>query len=254
MILQVDGLNFRYNSVPVIRDVALSVHEGEILSILGPNGAGKTTLLKCLNRVLSPQRGPRGGTVLIDGQDAREMSRGKIARKMGWVPQRGEVSRMKVYDLILLGRKPHFKWSPGKEDHRQTMEAIRMMGIEHLSLRYADELSGGEFQMVQIARAMAQDPRAVLFDEPTSSLDISNQHRLMAKIQSLIHAAPRAAVMSMHDINLALRYSDKFLLLKEGRICAAGGREIISPAAIREVYAMEAQVVDAGGHPTVIPI
>jgi len=250
MILQVDGLNFRYKSVPIIRDVALSVHEGEILSILGPNGAGKTTLLKCLNRVLSP----RGGTVLIDGKDAREMSRRKIARKMGWVPQQGEVSSIKVYDLILLGRKPHFKWSPGKEDHRQAMEALRMLGLEHLSLRYADEISGGEFQLVQIARAMAQEPRAILFDEPTSSLDISNQHRLMGKIQSLIHATPRAAVMSMHDINLALRYSDKFLLLKNGRIYAAGGREIISPAALREVYAMDAQVVEAGGHPTVIPI
>ena len=250
MILQVDGLNFRYKSVPIIRDVALSVHEGEILSILGPNGAGKTTLLKCLNRVLSP----RGGTVLIDGKDAREMSRRKIARKMGWVPQQGEVSSIKVYDLILLGRKPHFKWSPGKEDHRQAMEALRMLGLEHLSLRYADEISGGEFQLVQIARAMAQEPRAILFDEPTSSLDISNQHRLMGKIQSLIHATPRAAVMSMHDINLALRYSDKFLLLKDGHIHAAGGREIISPAALREVYAMDAQVVEAGGHPTVIPI
>ena len=250
MILQVDGLNFRYKSVPIIRDVALTVHEGEILSILGPNGAGKTTLLKCLNRVLAP----RGGTVLIDGKDTREMSRRKIARKMGWVPQQGEVSSIKVYDLILLGRKPHFKWSPGRNDHRQAMEAIRMLGLEHLSLRYADEISGGEFQLVQIARAMAQEPRAVLCDEPTSSLDISNQHRLMGKIQSLIHATPRAAVMSMHDINLALRYSDKFLLLKEGRIWAAGNREIVSPTAIRAVYNMDAHIVEAGGYPTGIPI
>jgi len=250
MILQVDGLNFRYKSVPIIRDVALTVYEGEILSILGPNGAGKTTLLKCLNRVLAP----RGGTVLIDGKDTREMSRRKIAGKMGWVPQQGEVSSIKVYDLILLGRKPHFKWSPGRNDHRQAMEAIRMLGLEHLSLRYADEISGGEFQLVQIARAMAQEPRAVLCDEPTSSLDISNQHRLMGKIQSLIHATPRAAVMSMHDINLALRYSDKFLLLKEGRIWAAGDREIVSPTAIRAVYNMDAHIVEAGGYPTVIPI
>lgn len=249
MILQVDGLNFRYNSVPVIRDASLSVREGEVLSILGPNGAGKTTLLKCLNQVLTP----RGGTVLIDGRDAREMSRNTRARKMGWVPQRGEVSRMKVYDLILLGRKPHFRWSPGRNDHRQAMEAIRMLGLEQLSLRYADEISGGEFQLVQIARAMAQEPRAVLFDEPTSSLDISNQHHLMGKIQSIIHAAPRAAVMTMHDINLALRYSDKFLLLKEGRIWAAGGREIISPAAIRAVYNMDAHIVEAEGHTLVIP-
>ncbi len=161
---------------------------------------------------------------------------------------------MKVYDHVLLGRKPHFKWGPGKEDHRSAMDAIGMLGLESLALRYADELSGGEFQMVQIARALAQDPRAILFDEPTSSLDISNQHRLMGTIRTLIHAGSRSAVMTMHDINLALRYSDKFLLLKDGRILAAGGREIIDPEAIRAVYGMEARVVEAGGYPLVVPV
>ena len=249
MILNVHGLDFRYTSVPIIQDVSFSVREGEILSILGPNGAGKTTLLKCINRVLSP----RSGTVLIDGGDAREMSRNKIARKIGWVPQRGEVSRMKVYDLILLGRKPHFRWGPGEEDHTHTRKAIRLLGLDSLSMRYADELSGGEFQMVQIARAMAQEPRVILYDEPTSSLDISNQYRLMTKIGQLIHSSPRAAIMTMHDLNLSLRYSDKFLLLKEGRICAAGGREIITSETIEKVYSMDARVVQAGGFPVVLP-
>ena len=250
MIIDVKGLDFRYNSAPVIRDIAFSLNEGEILSVLGPNGAGKTTLLKCLNRVLSP----RGGTVVIDGSDACDMSRAGIARKVGWVPQRGEVSRMKVYDLILLGRKPHFKWGPAEADHEKAEEVIRLLGLEPLSLRYADEISGGEFQLVQIARALAQDPRLILFDEPTSSLDISNQHRIMTKISALIHSGSRAAVMTMHDINLSLRHTDKFLLLKEGRICAAGGKEIITPENINEVYNMEVRVVEAGGFPVVVPV
>jgi iron complex transport system ATP-binding protein len=250
MILRAEGLSFRYNSAPVIKDASFSVKEGEILTILGPNGSGKTTLLKCLNRVLAP----KSGTVFIDARDTREMSRRRLARNIGWVPQQGEISRMKVYDLILLGRKPHFKWAPGAGDHQKTVEAIETLGLEELSLRYADELSGGEFQMVQIARALAQEPRLILFDEPTSSLDISNQHRLMGKIRTLIHGSRRASVMTMHDINLALRYSDSFILLKDGCIYAAGGREVISPNTIQKVYSMEAEVVEAGGFPMVVPV
>ncbi len=250
MILRAQDLEFRYNSLPIIQNISFGVEEGEILSILGPNGAGKTTLLKCLNRVLSP----KGGTVQIDGKDTRHLGPVKIAQKMGWVPQRGDVSRMKVYDLILLGRKPFFRWEPGRDDYQKVDKAIEILGIEDLSLRYADEISGGEFQLVQIGRALAQDPRVVLFDEPTSSLDIGNQHRLMTKIHSLIHAGPGAAIMTMHDINLALRYSDKFLLLKNGCICAAGDRTIITPENIEEVYGMKVNVVEAGGSPLVIPV
>ena len=250
MIIRAQGLSFSYDSVPVIRDASFSVREGMLLSILGPNGSGKTTLLKCLNRVLEP----KGGTVLIDGQDTRGPGRAKIAGKLGWVPQHGEASRMKVYDLVLLGRKPRFGWGPAAIDHELTMSAIRTLGLESLALRYADELSGGEFQMVQIARALALQPRAVLLDEPTSNLDISNQHRLMRKIGSLVLAGAGAAVMTMHDINLALRYSDSFLLLKDGLIHAAGGREILTPEAIRTVYDMETTVVEAGGYPMVIPV
>ncbi len=250
MILKVAGLSFRYTSSPLIRDTHFAVEEGEILTILGPNGEGKSTLLKCLNRVLSPQE----GTVLVDDQNLKKLNLPQIARRVSWVPQQSETSRMKVYDLILLGRKPRFTWGPGKEDHRQVEKALNLLGIEHLALRYADELSGGELQLVQIARALAQEPRVILFDEPTSSLDISNQHRLMPRIQSIIHGEKRAAVMTMHDINLALRYSDKFLLLKEGRVSAIGGREIINDASIEEVYKMKSRVVEAAGHPVVVPV
>ncbi len=250
MILKVDGLSFAYKSRRVIDDAGFELKEGEILSILGPNGAGKTTLLKCLNLILSPDR----GTVLIDGKNCCDISHGEMARKTGLVAQHSEPVRMKVYDLVLLGRKPHFHWSPRKEDHAIVEEAIKLMGLEELALRYADELSGGEFQLVQIVRALAQRPRLILFDEPTSSLDISHQHQLMARIGRLIHSKPMAAVMTMHDINLALRYSDKFLLIREGRVHAAGGKEIINPENIKEVYGMESAVTEACGHTIVIPV
>ena len=250
MILRIQGLEFQYRSVPVIKDVSFDVGEGEVLAILGRNGAGKTTLLKCLNHILSP----RGGVVRIDGIDTSQMRPVEIARKLGWVPQKGDDSRMKVYDLILLGRKPHFRWSPAREDYRKVEEAIHMLGIDDIALRYADELSGGEFQLIQVVRALAQDPRVMLLDEPTSSLDIRNQHRLLAKLVQIIHGHPRAAVMTMHDINLAMRYSDKFLLLKDGCICAAGNRSIITPENIKKVYDMEVKVVEAAGYPLVVPL
>lgn len=250
MILKVCGLSFMYSSIPVLRDVSFGLKEGEILSILGPNGAGKTTLLKSLNRILIPQ----DGTVMIDGYDICNLRQGEIAKKIGWVPQQGEMSRMKVYDLILLGRKPYFRWGPGRADHAKVEEAISLMDIESLSMRYADEISGGEFQLVQIVRALAQSPRVIFFDEPTNSLDISNQHNLMSKISSLIHSGTMAAVMTMHDINLALRYSDKFLMLKNGSVQASGGRSIVNPETIKAVYNMDAQVVEAGGYPIVVPV
>jgi len=250
VILEARDLRFRYGKVPVIRGVSFGALEGEILSILGPNGAGKTTLLKCLNRILIP----RQGEVLVDGKSLKETGPEGIARKIGWVPQRGEVSGMKVYDLILLGRKPHFRWSPGRGDHRRVEEVIDLMGIRELSLRYADELSGGEFQMVQIVRALAQDPRVLLLDEPTGSLDLGHQHHLMSRLRSLIQAGGMTAVMTVHDINLALRYSDRFLILKGGKVLASGGREAVTPETIREAYGLEVAVSRAGGYPVVVPL
>jgi len=250
MILKVNGLNFRYHSIPIIQDVSFLIEKGEILSVLGPNGAGKTTLLKCLNRILTP----RSGSIMIDEQETRHMGHTEMAGKIGWVPQNGETSRMKVYDQILLGRKPYFRWNPGREDYRRVEEAIHLMGIEALSMRYTDELSGGEFQLVQIVRALAQNPRILLLDEPTNSLDISNQHHLMTKIRNVIHSGDRAAVMVLHDINLALRFSDKFILLKDGIICAAGESSMITPENIKKVYNIEARIVEAGGFPIVVPV
>jgi len=250
MILSVNELEFHYKSSPIIKDISFNVEKGEVLTILGRNGAGKTTLLKCLNNILSPQL----GTVYINGVDTKSMHSVEIARKIGWVPQRSNMSRIKVYDLILLGRKPYFRWSPSKEDYRKVEEAIKIIGIEDISLRYIDELSDGEFQLVQIVRALAQDPLAILLDEPTSSLDIRNQHLLMTKMKRIINGFPRVAVITMHDVNLALRYSDKFLLLKDGSICAVGDKSIITPENILKVYDMEVRVVEVGGYPLVIPI
>ncbi len=249
MMLSVDQVEFGYRSESVIEDIAFSVDQHDVLTILGPNGVGKTTLLKCLNRMLLPRR----GTVMIDDRNARSMNRRDIARHMGYVSQRGDVTRMTVYDLILLGRRPHFDWSAGREDHELTAQVIELMELSALAVRYADELSGGELQMVQIARALVQQPRIIILDEPTNSLDIRNQHRVLSTIKGIIQTHPMAAVMTGHDINLSIRYSTKFILLKEGNIFAAGDRSIITPEHMHEVYGVEMDVEEFNGVPLVIP-
>ena len=249
MILHVEELSFAYRSKEVISKIDFTVNAGEIIALLGRNGAGKSTLLKSINRLLRPQE----GRVLIDGSDTRSMTPAQVARKIGWVPQHTEASKLTVFDFVLLGRKPHFTWGPRKEDITTVEEVLSRVGIEDLALRSCDQLSGGEFQQVQIARALAQEPAVILFDEPTSSLDLSNQYHLMKMVRSIASDGRTAAVMALHDINLALRYADRFLLLKDGKLFAAGGREVITEVAIKAVYGIEATIIEVAGSPTIVP-
>jgi len=249
MLLEVNGIEFAYGSTPTLKDISLSVESEEILTLLGPNGVGKTTLLKCLNKVLVP----KGGSVLVDGEDIYKVSRRDAAKKMGYVPQRGEVSRMTVFDAVLLGRRPYIDWDASDKDLKIVGRVIDLMGLKDLSLRNIDEISGGEYQLVQIARALVQQPKVILMDEPTSSLDISNQHLIMKTIKKIVVKNNMAAVMTLHDLNLAVRYSDKFVMMHGGMVFAAGGHEIITPENIRTAYHIDATVARINGIPIVIP-
>ena len=248
-MLYADGLEFGYDRASVIHDISFAVEEGEILAIMGPNGVGKTTLLKCLNRILVP----RAGSVVVGEVDVHAASRREIARRVGFVAQRSDAPRVTVYDLVLLGRVPRIGWGAGPEDHRVTTEAIELLDLGALALRYADELSGGELQLAQIARALAQQPRVLVLDEPTSSLDLRNQHRLMATIARVAESAPVAVVMTIHDINLAIRYATRLLLMRDGTVYAAGDRTIVTAEAIAAVYGIDVLVAEIGGVPFVVP-
>jgi iron complex transport system ATP-binding protein len=249
MFLEVNGIEFSYGSTPTLENVSFSVERNEVVTLLGPNGVGKTTLLKCLNKVLEP----RGGTVMVDGDDVYMISRREAAKRMGYVPQRGEVSRMTVFDAVLLGRRPYIDWDATEKDLKLTGRVIELMGLKEMSLRYVDEISGGEYQLVQIARALAQQPDVILMDEPTSSLDISNQHMIMRTVRKIVQRNPMAAVMTIHDLNLAVRYSDKFVMMHGGKIFAAGGHEVITPENIRSAYHVDAIVERVNGIPIIIP-
>jgi len=250
-MIKVQELSFSYHRDRVIlENIAFHAPKGECTAILGNNGAGKSTLIKCLNRILEP----RGGTVLVDGKDVALLRRNDIAKSMAYVAQRSSGDRFTVFDSVLLGRKPYIRLEPGSEDMRITEEAIRRMGLEGFALRYVDELSGGELQKVMLARALAQQPRVLLLDEPTSNLDLGNQYEVLAAIRALTEAEQISSVIVIHDLNLALRYCHKFLFVKDRGVFAYGGREVVTPENIRSVYGVEAAVETVRGVQVVVPL
>jgi iron complex transport system ATP-binding protein len=250
MFLEVNGIDFSYGKRQVLDGVSFTVKEKDLVSVLGPNGVGKTTLIKCINRVLTPDV----GSVFIGGLDLHRMSKKDIAKNIGYVAQRTETSKTTVFDSVLLGRKPHFQWDVAEKDIRLAGRVLHLLGLDGLALKYVDEISGGEYQLVQIARVLVQQPKLILLDEPTSSLDLANQHMIMHLVRNIVKKNNMAAIMVIHDLNLAIRHSDKFVLMKDGMVYSVGGVEVITQENIKAVYNIEAYVERVRGVPVVIPI
>lgn len=216
-ILKVDGVAFGYKSHSVLEDIEVGVSRGEILAILGPNGVGKSTLLRCMNMILRPQK----GVILVDNADLSKMSANDIAKNVGYVAQKSEAARMTVFDSVLLGRKPHITWKLTKDDYAMVEDALAKFGLSSMQLRYIDEISGGELQRVCVCRAIVQEPSVLLLDEPTSALDLSRQMEILHLIRHVVDQHNCATIMTMHDLNLALRFADRFVFMKGGKIYAA---------------------------------
>ncbi len=250
MILEVDGVEFSYDSAPILKGVTFEVRKGEMVAILGPNGAGKSTLLKCINGILKP----KGGVVMVEGLPGESYGSHEMAKKMGYVPQINTGNFMTVFDAVLLGRKPYIRWGPSEKDLRLVEETLKLVGLESLALKRTNNLSGGELQKVVVARALVQEPRILLLDEFTNNLDLKNQLEAMRIVSKITHEREVASIVVMHDINLALRYSDKFVVMANGAIHAKGGREIIEPRLIEEVYGIEVLIGNLGGVPLVVPV
>lgn len=249
--LTVNGLNFNYKAQQtVLNNLNFNVKRGELLAILGPNGAGKTTLLKCLNAIHKP----KGGSVLIQDTNVFNLKPGEIAKLLGYVPQRIETASLTVFDAILMGRKPYLKWKVRDHDLKIVDAAIKRLSLENLALRSLDHLSGGELQKVSIARALVQEPEVLLLDEPTSSLDLKNQLDILRMVRKVVTGHNVSAVMTMHDLNTALRYADKFLFLKKGNICSCGGPECVTAEIIEEVYDVPVEIEIRKGKPIIHPL
>ena len=248
-MLDINDLSFSYKDRKILENIVLNGRNDRVISILGPNGVGKTTLLKCMCNILKPE----AGVVMVSGTDISGYSGRELAKQMSYVPQRSQATRVLVFDAVLIGRRPHMEWSAGKKDLDITWDAIRVMGLEDLALRYVDEISGGEFQKVIIARAIVQEPKVLILHEPTNNLDVSNHHLTLHLIADTVRHRQICTIMTMHDINLATHYSDELIFMKDGHIMKHGGLEIIDRELIKEVYGLEADIIQHEGIPFVIP-
>lgn len=249
MMLSVCDLHFSYNGRSVLGDIDFRLERGELLAILGPNGVGKTTLLKCMNAILRP----KGGAVLVEDRDVLTMSPSEIARDVAYVSQKSETSRLTVFDAVLMGRAPHIRWRTGPDDLRRTEAVIHTLGLSSMTMRHIDTLSGGELQKVCIARALVQEPSLLLLDEPTSALDLKNQVEIMSLVRRVVDEHRIAAVMSMHDLNMALRHADKAIFLKGGTIHAMTHVAGVTADIISDVYGLPVAIHHLDGQPVIIP-
>ncbi len=251
MTVRAENLSFTYGSRKVLHSVNLSMESSKILGIIGPNGSGKSTLLKCLNRILEPEE----GRVFIDGQDISSMSRLSIARLVSYVPQSSPAkdSITTVFEITAMGRRPHIRWKIGKNDERIVWEVLESMGIAEFAPRQFNSLSGGEKQKVLIARALAQQTGILLMDEPTSNLDIHHQIEVMEFVTNMAGEKNISVCTIIHDLELALKYCSKIIMLKEGRVFASGGTlDVITAENILNVYNVRAVIDEIRGRPHVV--
>lgn len=243
-MLNIENLSYHYKSGPsVLENISFQVKDGSFLAILGNNGAGKSTLLKCFNKILTPD----SGSVRLDGEELLKLPARELARKMAFVAQTVPSTQMTVHDMVMLGRKPYMQWSFTERDHEIVHEAMDRLEISHLRGRFLSQLSGGERQKVMLARALAQQPKVLLLDEPTSSLDIQNQFQVLEIVREICKKDGLTAIVVIHDLNLALRFCDRFVLMRQGRVYRSGGREILDRQALMDVYKISAQPMEVNG-------
>lgn len=227
----------------VLRGLSFQEEGGHFVALLGNNGAGKSTFLKCLNRILEPKE----GVITVDCAGLARMPRGEIAKKLAYVEQHTEAAQLSVYDTVLLGRKPHMRFGPSAEDYRVVDEALSRFGLSKMSLRSIDELSGGELQKVVLARAVAQKPRILLLDEPTASLDLRNQHEVMRIAAEIAGKDGIMVIVVIHDLNLALKYCDRFLFVHDGVSFCYGDSSVVTEELIDKVYGVKTEIMEMAG-------
>jgi iron complex transport system ATP-binding protein len=234
MAVKIRNLTFSYAGRPVLDAIDLDIQEGCFTVVMGKNGSGKSTLFRLLAGFLTP----REGNISLLGRPLRQLSDRERARLLGFLPQHHRpVFPFRVEDVVLTGRAGHIRLIPGKEDRRHAGEALAVIGIEHLRERIFTELSGGEQQLVMIARVIAQNPHIILFDEPTTHLDFFYQDRVLKVIRELTRM--RFTVIAvLHDPNIAALYGDHFVCLKNGRVLHESHQQSPDAAVLADVYGM----------------
>lgn len=243
MRVRTKNLYFSYGSQPILKDMDFRAHEGSLVAVLGPNGAGKSTLFKCVLGFLKGYT----GEILIDDVDIRNMTRKEIAEKVAYIPQStSPVFNYSVLDMVLMGTTGSLGYmsSPGDEEVRRAYEALDELGIRHLADRGFARISGGERQLALISRALVQQARIIIMDEPTANLDYGNQYRVMEKIKKLADDG-YTIILSTHNPEHALLFADKCFVIQNGEFVAAGSsKDVLNEDMMRKLYGVNVEILN----------
>lgn len=253
-MIQVDEVSFDYQQNMVLKHISFQIEAGEFVGIIGPNGAGKSTLLKLLDGILTPSE----GSIFFRGKEIRHYSRREFAQIVGYVPQHFTVSfHFTARDIVTMGRFPHhgLGWREGAHDRQAIARAMELTECSELGERDFFTLSGGEQQRVILASALAQEPEILLLDEPTTALDVKHQLHFYQILQRLSREEGKTVLVVTHDIQLALRFCQRLLVLKNGQLIADGAtNRVVNAELLSEVYEVPFRVQKlADGFPVVIP-
>jgi iron complex transport system ATP-binding protein len=250
--LAVEGLCFSYGATSVLRNVEIEgLEAGQVAAVIGPNAAGKSTFFKCLAGLLKGS-----GRILLDGTDTGALRPAEVSRRITYMPQENRSSAvLTVFEAILLARQHSVSWRVSDDDLLQVMETMDALQVDDLSLRYLNELSGGQKQLVSIAQAIVRNPDVLLMDEPTNNLDLQRQLEVLELVRAVTLERGMMTLVALHDLNLAARYTDRLIVMHRGEVYACGlPRDILTPQLLRDIYGIEAAVtVDEDGFPIVIP-
>ncbi|KGM95675.1 iron ABC transporter ATP-binding protein [Clostridium novyi A str. 4552] len=242
-MLKIKDFKIGYDDKVIVKNFSLNVEKGEMLTIIGPNGSGKSTVLKAVGRLLKPMN----GVVHLDGKLLQEMSNKEIAKEMACLSQHNSAPKdMTIRKIVSFGRNPHKSWFQGlnKEDEDIVTWAIEKTNLSNMENKNVSDISGGERQRAWIAMALAQKPKVLLLDEPTTYLDINNQIEILELVKELNEKLKLTVVMVLHDLNQAAKYSSKVLVLKDGEIKAKGKpEEILDKNLIRSVYNVDMDIL-----------
>ncbi len=254
-MLEVRGIHFRHqrNGLDILKGVDFRVGAGGMTTVLGPNGSGKTTLFRCITGLWKQQR----GEILFENKDISRISHAERAKIFAVVPQEHEPPfPYSVLDVVLMGRVSHVGLfsSPSKHDHLKAEESIEIVGINHLKDRPYTKISGGERQLVLIARALSQEAPILLLDEPTSHLDFRNQVIVLNKVREMVRQRGLTVLMTLHDPNLAMLFSDKVVMLNDGHVVSNGSpQEVITEDNLKSVYKIDVSVINWKGTKIIYP-
>ncbi|MBR2254328.1 MAG: ABC transporter ATP-binding protein [Candidatus Methanomethylophilaceae archaeon] len=249
--IRTESLCFSYGGNDILHDIDLDIEGKGLVCIIGPNGVGKSTLIKCFNGLLRPT----SGTVSVNGRPVGDYSVKELSELIGYVPSSTTMSfPMSVIDSVLLGRDSKSKWKLDPSDVLAAYRALKVMRLDDMALRNCNALSAGQMQKVNICRGLVRDSDIFILDEPTSNLDIKHQIFITNFLQILAEESGRLIVMISHDLNIAARFADKVVVLKEPGVLCAYGRpeEVITEEMIRDVYSVSSRIIAHDGRPHVI--